>query len=171
MNIFDNKELMVDILYDAIRAESQRIVNLELATVAEVKELVDLPIKKANSAEEGNSTELIATLSSIYNVLSNVKLPGDFPKIEKVADEVNEACHCKVREIKAEPKPVTQQNERIKKAMNLVLSRLEQIAYDLGKNGNHTAAYQVECKMKDIASLIVSGTLLISEGQYEKANS
>lgn len=133
--VLDDKYLLKS-LVELIRGEGTRIVSSGLASGQDMKRAVDQTLDTAMKSV-GKPDEIIHVLSDLHHDLTCVKLPGDFDhlRVEAVEEVIQD--EPAVKEIK-------QSDESV------VISVLETMAYELGKKGNHDAAYIIERAMRDI---------------------
>ena len=160
MELFDDRKILADLLYEAIREEGQRIVSTGVATAAEVLDFVNPQIKQSFTTEDEVSDDFLRALGNVHRKLSTMKLPGDLrpvKKAEAVADDC--ACHVKV----AEPE-TTDDTAYAKVAIDKLVSTLESLIYTAGKFGSHTKALAMERRLNELKRLAESGELVVSEG-------
>lgn len=161
MFTFDNEYILKSMLA-SVRDEGDRIVSLGLATHGDVKNLVgpalQTAIKQATNGIQDKSV-LMNTLTILHRDLSSVFLPGDFekvagPEVDKLHQMLDLPIESEQEDVKPEVVPEGIDEEEADPLE--ILSTLENIAYNLGKTGNHKAAYLVERRIRKIEALIVS---------------
>lgn len=147
--VLDDKYLL-ESLVALIRDEGNRIVASGLATAEEMNRAAE-PILKSAVDNVGNGKAVLKVLSTFHHDLSCIKLPGDFEHIRVEAEPIVE------EEPVVEPEPEKPEVSD----ESVVISVLETMAYELGKTGNHDAAYVIERAMRDIE------LLKTAEGEYD----
>ena len=142
MDFVLNDKYLLESLVALIRDEGNRIVSTGIATSNDMN-LAAAPILKAAIDHVGDKESVLKVLSEFHHDLSCIKLPEDFNHIRVEAVEEPEQ-----EIIQEEPIVDVASNESI------VVSVLETMAYELGKNGNHDAAYIIERAMRDIGDIV-----------------
>lgn len=174
MEIFDNKEALAEVLYDAIRDEARRIVATGVATSEQVLGYINPQIESAISKNTDDTVtdELVLALNKVHLKLMTSKLPGDLPTIEAKKKEEpkaeaeeeevvctcppNESCTCGAR--KSEAAVV----ETVRVAIAQLEEKLSGLIRNLGINGHHTQAFAVERKLNELKRLAVDGELMVT---------
>jgi len=159
-----NDEYLLKSMMSLVRDESNRIVSLGLATHDVLKAFVETPlhnaIKRVSEDNEDKSVVLKA-LTDLHNNLNDIRLPGDFEKISSSVEhqlyaamdvempETDETNSTDVVADDVDDYSDDSNDEEIK----AICSVLDHITYELGKKGNHEAAYLVERTLRKIAAL------------------
>jgi hypothetical protein len=133
-----------------IKDEGNRIVTAGL--VKNPKELSDYINPKLSDVLKmtANKNIILGALAEVHNTLQSVKLPGDFKKISTSNNILSDIIEDNVDDIK----PLDQVlngivhddsvDKKVEERLANLNSKLYKIAYDLGKNGHHEAAYLIE---------------------------
>lgn len=137
-----NDKHLVESLIALIRKEEDRIISTGIATSNEMN-LAAAPVLEAVVDNVGNRSDILVTLADFQYDLSCIKLPEDFEHI-RVKAEVDPD------PIVVEPEPKSDLAVDAVSDESIILSVLETMAYELGKRGNHDAAYIIERAMRDI---------------------
>lgn len=176
--LLDNLPFVARSFVELIVTEGDRISSQGLADYTKVKDAISTHLSEALCNVSNDQHAALTTLSDLHNDLVNIKLPRDFEKfadtmqqykakkseLEKAKQEVMKElntpeqqlakdeppCECTGdKDCKCGPDCKCRQEEEIVDSLaHTVLKRLERIAYELGKNGHHRAAYAIEKKMR-----------------------
>ena len=173
---FDNKYLLKTFA-SIVNGEGKRIVLLGLATDDAVRGFVEPSLRTTIESTDDISI-IISALAEIGNDLKSVCLPGDFEKItagKKKAfydiigisqnnddddDEEEDEEKPKKKEKskdkedkKEEEEDDVEDIEIIYSFVSPIVNLLQKMAYNLGNQGNHKAAYAIERKIDKIEAL------------------
>jgi hypothetical protein len=167
-DIFD-KQFLLKQLVGMINDEAGRIVSLRLAAPEETGKLIKSIVSGIIGSECESAHDILNPLSALHTNLASVKLPGDFQKLAcemqdvllLVVDAPVEAIEPKkevvIEEEKTEEKEDKKDEAKEDKKFEIfelvaknIVEKLNKIAYDLGREGNHAAAYMVERCVGDI---------------------
>lgn len=168
MSIFDNmynqkSNNLVVLCAQAIGDERDRIVRDSLAS----SNAVDLLIKQ--HVDRMNNIYSLANVSYVYENLKSIILPGDFEKTAMDLEEMSEMSKDKVDVVDAtEPseEDIDEATSKLDEIMQqdaaedepeeeievVILGRLEEAVYELGRNGKHAAALKIEKMISNITT-------------------
>ena len=179
--IFDNPEYVTKQLLSLISDEGKRIVSASLATGDDLRRVIEPVIKLAVNRSTANANILINTLGLLHDILSDVKLPNDFgdasDSVSKVVlvlnpddsisnvlnkdekqEEEDKKIEEKVEENEENEDKVDEQEEQdcieFKNNARLAVKKLEKLASDFGRQGEHERAYIIEKALREIDKLI-----------------
>lgn len=145
-----NDEYLLKSMMSLVRDESDRIVSLGLAEHDVLKRFVESELHGVINRANGDKGVVLGKLTDLHNGLNSIRLPGDFEKATKSANQqlldiiglepLSETDTVTEPEMQADVEDEDNGSEDIK----AICSVLERITYELGKNGRHEAAYLVE---------------------------
>lgn len=174
--MFINNEYLAKLLASLVRDEGKRIVSSGLANVDELNCLFKNALGKIVKDKSAlNEKLLLDTLSTLHNDLLKVKLPGDFKDVTEEIDEKlvlildvsdimgekSTSCSSDISKnndesiieiVLEDPEDEEEGEEDIDKEANEVVSKLQKVAQDLGRIGNHSAAYNIERMIKELTN-------------------
>jgi len=166
---------------ELVSDEGKRIISLKLASRDELNDLLEPTIESAMKKASANTDSLdvlLGILSDLHLKLAAIKLPGDFAKFaadekfyealdipykgepfyqvpekkkpEPSEEDIEEEAQEKLEEYIESEEEGT---EEIEKVVSAVSNYLEKLAYGLGREGNHEAAYAIERTIHSIRTL------------------
>jgi hypothetical protein len=151
-----NDEYTLKSIISLVCDENDRIVSLGLATHDDLRKLYVPVLRKAIEKTSDNVRDKSAitnALALLHNDLKSVSLPGDFEKIAELLgsspfDVSEDEGEEEMKEEMEEKLDEYLQDEEEDDMTEDLLSTLGNIAYDLGKSGDHEAAYLIERKIR-----------------------
>lgn len=172
---FDNKYLLKTFAL-IVNSEGKRIVSLGLATNDAVRGFIE-PSLRTTIESTDDITIIINVLAEIGNELKLVCLPGDFEEIivgrkkafynmigisqnnDDEDEEEEEKPKKKEKpkdkeDKKEEEEDDVEDTEVVYSFVSPIVNLLRKMAYNLGNQGNHKAAYAIERKINKIESFV-----------------
>ena len=158
-------EYLLKTMMSLVRDESNRIVSLGLATQKAIQGFIDpeleFVVRKVPRIAEKKSV-VLDKLTEIHNKLAMVRLPGDFEKLSatddrQILDMIGVdvlADEPETPDVVCAPEEKQETEDGGNEQVAAVYSFLDDLAYELGRNGNHRAAYMVERTMQKIGELV-----------------
>ena len=156
MNLPDNKELLTELLYDAIRSEARRIVKSGLGETKQVMDFINEPLKASMGSDEFDiSDAFIDTLGNVHRKLLSIKLPGDINILtakvkENITSEAKSDCHCEIKTAEIQ----VENNINSKASIDIIFGKLDALVYRLGQDGHHIKAYAIERELNKLKSFV-----------------
>jgi hypothetical protein len=157
-----------------VRDEGKRIVASGLASPDEFNGLLKNALREVSNKSDLDKKLLLDALSTLHNDLLRIKLPGDFKKATAELEEklfiildlpeeqdgeqvydLSEILNTKEIVIE-EPKEDGEEKEdeddsaKDKITADEVINKLQKIAYELGRMGDHEGAYKIERMIRKI---------------------
>lgn len=155
----NDRKVLVNLLYEAIRDEGQRIVSAGLATASDVLDFVNPYIKQSFTTNEYDECDVpmdfIRALGTVHNKLMNVKLPGDFVFKEQLC--VNTTSD-------------SNESNYIKISVNNLIKNLEECVLELGFKGKYVKANSIQNKIDELKLIAQRNDVVISKDLNDKIN-
>lgn len=148
-----NDEYLLKSMMSLVRDESDRIVSLGLAEHDVLKRFVESELHGVINRADGDKGVVLGKLTDLHNGLNSIRLPGDFEKATKSANQqlldiigLEPLSETDTEDTATEPAPQAdaEDEDNGSEDIKAICSVLERITYELGKNGRHEAAYLVE---------------------------
>lgn len=141
---YAHKEILINALYDMVKSEAQRIIDHRVLSPNTLEEIMVSHMREFNDSND--MSEKVHILGRLHTKLKDLSLPGDGPEAPATTNtpEVEPAFAA----------PEVDEMLQVKEAINVIERLLEKVAYDLGKNGKHAAAFKVERKLQEISKMV-----------------
>lgn len=156
---FANKQYFLNTIAHLVSDEKDRIVQQGLASKEEISAFIDAIIKDLQTKNSDGKEVTAEDINNIYRALKSIILPGDFQKFsaEKSADDAKTATN------KEELVNGQDEDDTLHSQVELaekILGKLDSIAYQVGRKGDHETAYLIEQTARTIRVSAERGILL-----------